>query len=352
MTELQLQNVLSQGLAEQSLTSEQWQALIVWELTDLERAAAWGINAHNVEDCLQNRFGWLMQLAPLHGQIPCFSKPLDACLELYWGLWLPLALNLKQLQEQRSSPLIQGILGGQGTGKTTLTLILRHLLRAMGCNAVGLSIDDIYKTYAERVALQAVDPRLKWRGPPGTHDVEVGIATLKLVHSAAATDVILLPRFDKSLHGGQGDRVESEMVQGIDILLFEGWFLGVRPVRDEVFAQAPPPINSESDRQFARDMNARLHAYLPLWELLDRLMVLYPEDYRISKLWRLQAEHQMKAQGKPGMDDAMIEKFVEYFWQALHPELFVTPLKRDSRFTNLVVEIDSNRRPRLIYVPR
>ena len=90
-----------------------------------------------------------------------------------------------------------------------------------------------------------------------------------------------------------------------------------------------------------RTVNSRLtYLYGPA---LDQLMVLYPEDYRISKQWRLQAEHQMKAQGKAGMSDAMIEQFVEYFWRALHPELFVTPLKANGDITDLVVEIDRNR---------
>ncbi len=351
MAEPQVPTILSQALEGQDLSSEQWESLMVWELGDPLRAEAWHISPQNVEAKLQERLKLLIQVAPHHEHISRFSKSLGDCLSLYWQLWLPLALHLKQRREHQSHPLIQGILGGQGTGKTTLTLILQHLLGAMGYQAIGLSIDDIYKTYAARVALRETEPRLKWRGPPGTHDIDDGIKTLEQVRHASADDWIDLPRFDKSLHGGEGDRVPPERVKGIDILLFEGWFLGVRPVADEVFDQAPAPIHTEADRLFARDMNMRLQEYMPLWDLLDQLMVLYPENYRLSKVWRLQAEHQMKAQGKAGMSDAMIEQFVEYFWQALHPELFITPLKHDPMRTDLVIEIDVNRLPRSIYVP-
>jgi D-glycerate 3-kinase len=346
-----VQTLLSQAMDGKPLSSGQWQELIAWEMEDRQRAEAWGMTPQTVAEQLQERMDWLVRVAALHGQIPQFSSPLDDCLELYWRLWLPLALRLRSLRDRRQTALIQGILGGQGTGKTTLTLILKHMLGVMGYNAVGLSIDDIYKTYEERLALRAADPRLKWRGPPGTHDVSLGIATLQRVHEAAPADWIALPRFDKSLHGGEGDRVDPEYVRDVDIVLFEGWFLGVQPVAEDVFDQAPSPIETEADRQFARDMNRQLQAYLPLWTCLDQLMVLYPEDYRISKQWRLQAEHQMKAQGKAGMSDAMIEQFVEYFWRALHPELFVTPLKSNGDITNLVVEIDLNRVPRSIYMP-
>jgi D-glycerate 3-kinase len=175
------------------------------------------------------------------------------------------------------------------------------------------------------------------------------------LRQAQPGDAVSIPRFDKSLHGGEGDRIVPEVVQGIDIVLFEGWFLGARPLPsgqlEQQLAQAPEPIRTAADRQFAREMNHALAQYLPLWDRLDRLMILYPQDYRISKVWRQQAEQQMKAQGKPGMDAAKIEEFVEYFWRALHPTLFIEPLKQERQYTQLVVEINLDRTPRAIYAP-
>jgi D-glycerate 3-kinase len=188
----------------------------------------------------------------------------------------------------------------------------------MDYKAVGLSIDDIYKTYDDRQRLVQADPRLRWRGTPGTHDIDLALAAITHIRSAAAGEAVALPQFDKSLHGGEGDRVDPVWVQDVDILLFEGWFLGARPIDPAQFDRAPAPITT---------------------------------DYRLSKQWRKDAEHQMKAQGKTGMDDATIDNFVEYFWRALHPELFIPPLKRDADHVNLVVEIGSDRCPVAIYSP-
>jgi D-glycerate 3-kinase len=66
--------------------------------------------------------------------------------------------------------------------------------------------------------------------------------------------------------------------------------------------------------------------------------VLYPQDYRWSQQWRQQAEQDMKVQGKSGLSDLEIVEFVTYFWKALHPELFITPLTQRPT-TALVVEI-------------
>lgn len=259
-----------------------------------------------------------------------------------WTLWLPLAMLIAQWRKSHK-PLIQGILATQGTGKSTLASILILILGEMGYRTCSLSLDDLYKTYRSRLILQQQDPRLIWRGPPGTHDVDLGINILDALHQPKSDAIIQLPRFDKSAYNGAGDRGIPEAISGADIVLFEGWFVGVRPIDPGVFDNAPPPIISESDRQFARDMNAKLQDYLPLWERLDRLILLYPLDYRWSLQWRQEAEDRAKALGNPGMSNLEIEQFVNYFWRSLHPELFIKPLATVSSGVDLVIEIKSDR---------
>lgn len=265
----------------------------------------------------------------------------DAIVSTLENLWLPIALDLATARKKLNRTLVQGILGGQGTGKSTLCIILQNILSYLGFSAAALSLDDLYLTYAERQALQHQDPRLIWRGPPGTHDVSLGIKVIKqCLQEDNNTSKILLPRFDKSAFKGAGDRATPEIIGKPDLLLFEGWFVGVQPIDINNFNNCPPPIVTEQDRQFAKDNNQRLQAYLPLWSKLDSLIVLYPEDYRLSKQWRKEAEHKMIAQGGDGMSDDEIDFFVEYFWKALHPELFILPLTKTA---DQVVEIKSDR---------
>ncbi|GAB4207159.1 MAG: hypothetical protein Fur006_64860 [Coleofasciculaceae cyanobacterium] len=278
--------------------------------------------------------------------------PLSPILLSLYNLWFPLALQLATSQQQLNRPFIQGILGGQGTGKTTLAIVLQLILARLGYRTLSLSLDDLYKTYAERQRLQEQDPRLIWRGPPGTHDVALGLELLDHLRQPNQHHSILVPRFDKSAWGGAGDRTTPEQVDYVDIVLFEGWFVGVRPIDPAIFDDStPPPIQTSDDRAFARDMNEQLKDYLPLWERLDRLMLLYPTDYRLSQQWRRQAEQQMIATGKSGMTDSQIDRFVEYFWKALHPELFITPLTQDPKYVDLVVEINPDRTLGGIYRP-
>jgi|GEM_PF-260114 len=372
--------ILSNWLAGQTPKEVEYQQLVTEALADKSRARAFGITSLNVEKIIQERTQLFQAVASEVLSLPSFNKKgreqatgnreedfaclfsssrvklpktqqQQAILSL-WNLWLPLARQLTSSRQQLCRPLIQGILGGQGTGKTTLGTVLSLILTHLGYRTLNLSIDDIYKTYGERQHLQQQDPRLVWRGPPGTHDVELGLQLLEQLRQPNQQAPISVPRFDKSVWGGIGDRSGTELVENIDIVLFEGWLVGVQPINPVVFdGNTPAPIQTWADRLFARDMNERLKDYLPLWEYLDRLIVLYPVDYRLSKEWRLQAEQEMIATGKSGMSDTQISEFVEYFWKSLHPELFITPLTRNPSLVDVVVEVNRDHTPGAVYLP-
>lgn len=311
-------------------------------LADTFRAEAFGITSANVDEVIQGRWHLLKSVLPTFHQFcqNSFLGTLEEILPLLWDLWLPLALKLASHRQQLQRPLIQGILGGQGTGKTTMCQVLSLILQQLGYRTLSWSLDDLYKTYSDRLILIQHDPRLIWRGPPGTHDINLGLNVLNQIRQLQ--NPVIVPRFDKSAHNGAGDRTMPEVVENIDIVLFEGWFVGVRPIAENIFDHAPPPIITDEDRKFAREMNRQLTDYLPLWEQLDSLIVLYPIDYRCSLEWRKQAEQKMIAGGKPGMTDSQIEEFVNYFWRSLHPELFIKPMVESSSLVDLVIEIHPN----------
>lgn len=324
-------------------------------LADTLYAASFGITPENVDRVIMTRSQLLRSIyfsQPF--TLLCqtiLEKPPSQVLPTLWHLWLPLAMQIESYRQAQPSTLILGILAGQGTGKTTLAKIINLILEHFGRNTISVSLDDLYKTYSDRLALQKQDPRLNRRGPPGTHDIQLGLTVLDQLRQADRNQPIEIPRFDKSAVEGQGDRTTPDLVHKADIVLFEGWFVGVRPIDPTSFDTAPPPIVTAGDRSFARDMNTRLQDYLPLWQRLDRLILLYPVDYRLSLEWRKQAEHQMIATGLPGMTDAQIEEFVQYFWRSLHPELFILPLTKDPHLVDLVIEINPDRSINRIYRP-
>ncbi|MBD2435708.1 glycerate kinase [Nostoc sp. FACHB-110] len=336
----------------EDVSASTWQQAREAALVDIARAKALGITPTNVDEMIKLRSHLLKSLLPAFSQFCQTQLPhanFAEMLTLFWDVWLPLGMKLASHRQQLNCPLIQGILGVQGTGKTTMCQILSLILQQLGYRTLSWSLDDLYKTYSDRLALSQQDPRLIWRGPPGTHDVDLGLNVLNQIRQG--NTAVRVPRFDKSLHAGAGDRTHPEIVTNVDIVLFEGWFVGVRPIDPSLFAQAPPPIVTELDKAFAREMNRQLSSYLPLWERLDSLILLYPRDYRSSLEWRLQAEQRMIATGKPGMSNAQIEDFVNYFWRSLHPELYLQPLLRSPEVVDLVIEISPDQTFGAIYSP-
>lgn len=272
-------------------------------------------------------------------------------------IWLQLAQDIAnwysvpQSRRDRAEPLVVGILAGQGTGKSTLVRRLKQILNdESGLNAVCLSLDDLYLPYADRLQLQAQDSRMAWRGPPGTHDISLGLTLLQKIRDQQFP--ALIPQFDKSLHNGAGDRISPLEIQSADIVLFEGWFVGCRPISPVQIDQAPPPIITEVDRNFAKDMNWALHEYQGLWQEIDRLVLLNPVDYRLSIQWRQEAEATLRSPQNPGMSDSEIVEFVEYFWKALHPELYSLPLLNKPQWVDRVIDVAVDRSPIKIYMPR
>lgn len=340
-----------QGKQPQEIELEE---IIEKELVDIVKAKAFGIDRNNAQQLIEARsqlfcvaYPNVIECCQLHGIKDTGSNILN----LMWNLWLPLAVNLAELRQELDRTPVQGILGAQGTGKSFLASILRLLLSHFGYTTVNLSLDDIYKTHTERFRLRKTDPRLIWRGPPGTHDIYLGLQILETCLQKDLSEPILIPRFDKSAHEGEGDRAEPEEIERADIVLFEGWFVGVRPIAENMFSLPSSPMTSPQDIRFAQDNNERLKAYVSLWDKIDNLLVLYPLDYRYSKEWRKQAEQKMIASGKTGMSDREIEEFVDYFWRALHPELFITPLIKQADIVDLVIEIDKNHNYQKIYKP-
>ena len=333
----------SEWLSKILTTDTSWQVLAqAAALADPLRAKVFNITSDHVAEVTQNRGDLLKLVFPDFSQFCQTSLKTDpqGMLQVLWDVWLPLGMKIAAQHQESGKPFIQGILGAQGTGKTTMSHILGLILQHLGYRTLSFSLDDLYKTYSDRLALMQQDSRLVWRGPPGTHDIHLGLSLLDQIHQSKSP--VIVPRFDKSAHGGAGDRTTSEIITNpIDIVLFEGWFVGVKPIPPKVLLTPPPPILTDVDKQFASDMNNQLKDYLPLWERLDSLIVLYPTDYRYSLAWRKQAERQMIAAGKSGMTDAEIEEFVNYFWRSLHPELFINPLIQSSS-VDLVIEINAD----------
>lgn len=283
-------------------------------------------------------------------------------------LLLQLATGVDQARRgQRRRPLI-GLQGPVGAGKSTLGRQLEALAPRYGLKLVVASIDDLYRTWPERRRRLAGNPFGVSRVPPGSHDIPLLLAALARWRAGEA---LVLPRFDKRLAEGQGDRCGWRR-QACDAVLLEGWLLGCRPVpaaqlqrwltqeacpdrsRQEATAAADPlaaagraeatepgaavrlaaapvtgagaPRLRPAESAWLPHWNRELQAYLPLWEELDGLWILRPQHWGLPRRWRFQAEARQRRRGGGWLAAEALEALVRSSLCSLPPALYFEPL--------------------------
>lgn len=256
--------------------------------------------------------------------------------------YLPFAQKLISLKEQNANQgVIVGISAIQGAGKTTQGEVMAVLLKHLGYNSVSLSIDDHYLTHKELNQLRQKDPRFIRRGV--THDISLALQNLKDLKNMKKGMEVKIPIYDKGVEKGDGDRVGFRTInEACDFIFYDGWMLGVKRVSDEsVFESGLPALDTAEHIQFAKDINKKLDEYLPLWDLIDFMSVLYVPNYQISLKWRDQAEERLRAKGK-GMSSKQIKEFIYYFWRSVHPAIQIKNLAFDKATSQVVVINDDH----------
>jgi D-glycerate 3-kinase len=246
--------------------------------------------------------------------------------------FVPLAARLAAHHRAADRPIVIGVNGSQGSGKSTLSALLSVVLaREYSLHSIDLSIDDFYLTRAQRQALaKTVHPLLATRGVPGTHDVDLLADTLQRLRGAGAP--VAVPRFDKS----QDDRVPSAQWQSVDppldIIILEGWCLGVRAQQPAQLATPANALERDEDKQgtWREYVNARLQEdYHRLYDLIDIWVMLQAPSFDSVFRWRLEQEQKL-AQKQTGTDSRVmsaeqIARFIQHYQRLTQQALDTLP---------------------------
>jgi D-glycerate 3-kinase len=237
---------------------------------------------------------------------------------------------------------VWGLSALQGTGKSTFAAQLEQAANAAGLRAAVLSLDDVYLTRdARRTLARQVHPLLETRGPPGTHDLPLALATLEALRAGKP---VKLPRFDKLADDRAPESQWPTLDAPVQLVIFEGWCLGT-PAQDP--AELLTPINAlerdeDTDATWRTCCNDALaRDYPALWQTCDALWFLQPPGLDNVVTWRWQAEQQLQAAqpDRTGMTRSQLERFVQHYERISRQALRRLPALADR-----VVRVDAQRR--------
>ncbi|NMN66978.1 D-glycerate 3-kinase [Candidatus Pelagibacter ubique] len=243
----------------------------------------------------------------------------------------------------KKKPLIIGLAGGQGSGKTTISSILTLILQKyFKLKVFKISIDDFYKTRKDRKLLSKnKHSLLMTRGVPGTHDVDLMLKFFKKVKSKRFKN-LTVPKFNKSIDDRYKKSLWYKLKFKPDVVIFEGWCVGAK---SQTAKQLKKPVNS-FEKVYDKKLKWRSHVnnqlktkYKTLFNQLDELLYLKAKNFNLLRNWRLKQERKLRIQTKNKKDLKIMSigdviNFMQTY-QRITQQMFKDAIKNSSIIMNL-----------------
>ena len=273
------------------------------------------------------------------------SEPFRNKLGQLNNFFLPMSDKIHRNYLNNKKTKIIGLTGGQGSGKSTISQILKIILKeGFNLNTVIFSIDDFYKTLQERVKMsKKINPLFLTRGVPGTHSTSLLLKCLKNLKNKNFKK-FSIPKFDKSID----DRLSKRFWQNIktkpDIVIFEGWCVGAFPQTNKDLIKPINLLEKEKDknRTWRNFVNKELkNRYKKIFKLIDLMIFLKIPSFEYVYKWRLLQEKKLKvtSKGKKTMSNKQVKNFI-MFYERITKHM----LKNFSKKAKFIINIDSSHR--------
>ena len=259
------------------------------------------------------------------------------------NFYIPMAQLIKKKYKKKTS--IIGLSGGQGSGKSTISKILKIILKEKyNLETVIFSIDDFYKTFNQRKAMaKIIHPLFSVRGVPGTHDTRLLLNCIKRLRKKKFRKV-LIPKFDKSIDNRLPKKKWQIIKKKPDIIIFEGWCVGATPQKNKDLIKSINLLEKEKDKKkiWRNKVNNELKTkYKKIFNLIELIIFLKVPSFKHVFKWRLLQEKKLKlsSKGKKIMSLKEIKYFVMYY-----ERLTKHMLKNMSKKADSVIKIDNQHR--------
>ena len=292
----------------------------------------------------------------------CFSKVKKNCLKfiksqetkadkfknkerMIKSFLIPLCFWISKKANQEK-PYFVGLAGGQGTGKTTISSLIKIILtKYFKLKVFRISIDDFYKTRKDRLKLsKRLHPMLLTRGVPGTHDINMMLNFFKKSKSKKFKR-LKLPTFDKAIDDRSKKDKWYDLREKPDVIIFEGWCVGARSEKNVTLKKTINSMEKFDDQKqiWRKYVNQQLKTkYKNLYSQLNCLIYLKAKNFKLLQKWRLKQERKLWLKNKKSaklkiMDKADVIRFMQTY-QRITQNMF----RNMPKYASIILNLNSN----------
>ncbi len=253
--------------------------------------------------------------------------------------WLADKINKK-------NTMIIGLAGGQGTGKTTISSIIKIILeKYFKLTVFKISIDDFYKTRKDRIKLsKKVHPLLMTRGVPGTHDIDLILNFFKKVSKNNFLP-LSLPRFDKSIDDRTKRNKWYKVKKKPNIVILEGWCVGSS---SQKLVNLKKPINI-IERNFDKKLKWRKYVnnqlnkkYKSMYKSFNYFLYLKAKNFSLLRKWRLKQEKKLHYNNKNIKNSKIMTKTEVLNFMMTYQRITEHMFKEAPKFASIVFSLNQN----------
>ncbi len=234
--------------------------------------------------------------------------------------YIPMSFWIENKYKEKGKTLFLGLAGGQGSGKTMVTAILKIILEKFFKRKVYvISIDNFYKTLKDRNNMsKKIHPLFKTRGVPGTHDINLVKKFFNCIKKKKFKR-FKLPKFDKSIDDRLKKKYWLNIKKKPEIIILEGWCVGAKPQPNSLIKK---PINilekyEDKDLIWRKYVNEKLKSeYKKLFAMIDYFFFMKMPSFKMVFKWRLLQENKLRKKfhsKKRIMSYNKVQRFIMFY---------------------------------------
>ena len=246
----------------------------------------------------------------------------------------------------KKKPYFVGLAGGQGTGKTTTSSLIKIILsKYFKLNVFRISIDDFYKTRKERISLsKRVHPMLLTRGVPGTHDINMMLNFFKKSKSKKFKR-LKLPTFNKAIDDRFSKKHWYDLKKKPDVIIFEGWCVGAKSEKNVTLKRTINSMEKTKDQKqiWRKYVNDQLKTkYRKLYSQLNCLIYLKAKDFSLLQKWRLKQERKLWIKSKKSSNTKIMSKQDVLSFMQTYQRVTQNMFRYMPKYASIIINLNSN----------